>query len=528
MNRSFARDLLAGAFLAGFACALAPRPAAAVLVTWDNGGATQLWSTAANWDPDGAVSGNDATFTSVGASGTATASSIVDSTVALNSLSFLNSGTAAAQRVAIATGQTLSVTGLGAAAFNIGGTGTTASSYVVMTGSGGTGGFVVNAGGTSTVNIGAGIMSASNYQQFLDASGLSTVSITTGTLAMGNGQRNSAIVTLGATNSLTAVVMYLGGNTTTGGAQSSLLLGQSNTLVFDAANVGNGRSGGSIQFRSGLTNPTATIANRVGGGANLYLGQLDTNASGGVTGAVDFSAGTVTGTFNNLALGRGANSTAGGSSTGSYTLGAGSITGTTVYIGQGNSGSSASSTGIGVVTMTASSGTFTSTTTVIGRQTNTAAANAASGTFVQNAGTAILSTLTLGDRANTTSTGNVAATYNLAGGLLRSGTIQAGQDGSGGGTATRVFNWTSGTIQNLAGANLTIAGSNALALTLAGTASKSFTVDGGRTITLGASLSGTGGFSKDGTGTLLITGNAAHTGPTTVNSGTLRVNGSLT
>ncbi|MFM7245160.1 MAG: beta strand repeat-containing protein [Planctomycetaceae bacterium] len=528
MMVSLPRRSITGLAVAVVAGAFAGSTAPAALVTWDNGGATQLWSTTTNWDPDGAVAGNDAVFTNVGASGTATASSIVDSSVAVNSLSFLNSGTASAQRVAIANGQTLSVTGLGAAAFNIGGTGTTASSYVVMTGSGGTGSFVVNAGGTSSVTIGAGVMNASNYQQFLDASGLASVSITTGTLAMGNGQRNSAVVTLGGTNSLTTVVMHLGGNATTGGAQSSLTLGQSNTIVFDAANVGNGRSGGAIQFRSGLTNPTVTIANRVGGGANLYIGNLDTNASGGAVGSVDFSGGTVTGTFNNVQIGRGANGTAGGSSTGSVTFGAGSITGTTIYIGQGNTGSSTSATGIGVVTMTAASGTFTGVTTVIGRQPNSAGSSPGSGTFAQNGGTAVLSTLTLGDRNNTTAAGNVSATYALAGGLLRSGTIQAGQDGTGGGTATRVFNWTGGTIQNLAGANLMIAGSNALALTLGGTAAKSFTVDAGRTITLGASLTGTGGFSKDGLGTLLITGSAGHTGPTSVNSGTLRVNGSLT
>lgn len=517
------------ALVPAFAMWISGDAAVAALVTWDNGGATQLWSTAANWDPDGAIAGQDSVFTNTGASGTATVSSIVDASVAVNSLSFLNSGTASAHRLAIATGQTLSVTGLGASAFNIGGTGISASSYVVMTGTGGTGGFVVNAGGTSTVTIGNGVMNTSGYQQILDASGLATVSITTGTIAMGNGQRNSAVVTLGTANSLSALVMHIGGNTTTGGAQSSLLLGQSNSLVFDAANVGNGRSSGVLQFRSGLTNPTVTIASRVGGGANLYAGLLDTNASGGASGAIDFSAGTVTGTFNNIQLGRGANSTAGGSSTGSLTFGAGSITGTTVYVGQGSTGSSASSTGIGILTMAAGSGTFTATTTVIGRQSNTSAANAASGTFAQNGGTAVLSILTLGDRANTTASGNVSATYNLAAGILRSGTVQAGQDGSGGGTATRVFTWTGGTIQNLNGStNLTIAGSNGLTLTLGGAATKSFTVDSGRTVTVAAAITGTGGFTKDGAGTLLITGTASHTGPTTVNSGTLRVNGSLT
>ena len=49
----------------------------------------------------------------------------------------------------------------------------------------------------------------------------------------------------------------------------------------------------------------------------------------------------------------------------------------------------------------------------------------------------------------------------------------------------------------------------------------------GNTVTLATGLSGTGGLTKQGEGLLNLTGNNTYTGPTTVNAGTLKVNGSL-
>lgn len=505
----------------------------AAAIAWDNGGGDQLWSNTANWNPDSAAAANDLTFGETGKGATGTATNIVDATLSINSLSYLNTGTAATNThtTQINNGQTLTIAGTGTA-FNVG-TATSASTSVAITGSGGGGALSITGGTSANFTIGAGTNPSGSQTQFLDMSALPSFSANVGLVQIGTGARNAGSVTLGTTNSITATSIAIGNNTATGGPVSLLSLGQTNTINSDTFTIAVGRSGGTLNFRTGLTGATVVIRNRAGtGAANLNVGLTDTNASGGPTGTVDFSGGSIDAQFGTVTLGRSANGTAGGTGTGNLTFGAGTMSATAMNVGNGNTGSSATATGIGNVTMTSGAGTLTATTVTLGVQTNNnnvARLNAANGTFTQNGGTAAITNLIIGDRQNTSPSGNVTGTYNLAGGTLKAQNIQAGNNGSGGGTATRAFNWTAGTIQNLnSTTDLTIASTNGLSLTLSGAGTKTFSADSGRTITVNAPLSGSAGFTKDGSGNLTLTGNSSsYSGPTTVSAGTLLVNGSL-
>ena len=116
-----------------------------------------------------------------------------------------------------------------------------------------------------------------------------------------------------------------------------------------------------------------------------------------------------------------------------------------------------------------------------------------------------------------------ASTY-LGGTTVNAGTLQAG--------AANVFAPASAyTIAN--GATLNLAGFNQSIGSLAGAGAVTL---GAATLTTGndntsttfsGAISGTGGLTKIGTGTLLLTGISNYTGATTVNAGTLSVNGSI-
>src|SRR5690349_939471 len=74
-------------------CGMAP----AAAVTWDNGGADQLWSNATNWNPDGAVDGNDAKFTTAtGTTSATTVTNVVDASKTINSLGYNQIGISSA------------------------------------------------------------------------------------------------------------------------------------------------------------------------------------------------------------------------------------------------------------------------------------------------------------------------------------------------------------------------------------------------------------------------------------------------
>ena len=117
---------------------------------------------------------------------------------------------------------------------------------------------------------------------------------------------------------------------------------------------------------------------------------------------------------------------------------------------------------------------------------------------------------------------NAANTY-TGGTLINSGTLQLGADDRLAATgavqvasgATFDLNDNSQTIGALSGAGTVDLGSGALTTNTA--SNTEFSGD----------IGGTGTFTKGGSGTLILSGDSSYTGPTTVDGGTLKVNGSL-
>jgi len=504
--------------------AMACRPAAAAVLTWDNGGGDKLWSNSTNWNPDGAPSGNDIVFTNTGTASLGTVTNTVDASVTVNTLNYQYTGTA--QTTQILSGQTLTVGGTGVA-FNVGITGTTTFNQATSTVITGSGALAVTGGTTASFTVASGSAGGQVITR-LDMSGLGSFSANVGSFTMATKDRNAAVVLLSPSNSITALTLTVGGNSTATSTNndSFLGLGAANTFNANTINVGTVRAGGTMAFQSGVSNGTITIRDRAGtGAANLVAGSLNNSASITPSGILDFSAGTVDARLGTATIGQGASGSGVGGGNGAITLGAGVITTGTIFAGTAGSTSSAASTAVGTITMLANSGSLSATAVTLGRQTNAQPSNS-SGIINQNGGVATLNSITFVNYTGA-GTGLVSGTYNLAGGTLRSGTIQAGANSSSTGTSSRTFNWTGGTIQNLdALTNLTIAGTNGLTLTLGGTGSRSFTADSGRTITVSAAIGGTGGFSKDGQGTVVLSapsGNS-YSGTTAINAGILNIN----
>lgn len=145
------------------------------------------------------------------------------------------------------------------------------------------------------------------------------------------------------------------------------------------------------------------------------------------------------------------------------------------------------------------------------------------GTLTFGTGTIEAATVRLAD-ANfrtgiTTNAAETLGRINMNGGTFR---FQDLSKGSG----TADFNWNSGTIQNPNGADLVNQNVTVELLTVS---PHNFTVDSGRTATFAATagFTGDGSLTKNGAGTLVLSGTSNHTGATSVDAGTLLVNGSL-
>ena len=137
-------------------------------------------------------------------------------------------------------------------------------------------------------------------------------------------------------------------------------------------------------------------------------------------------------------------------------------------------------------------------------------ATPAAAAFTQSGGTVALSSLVLAQSPA------ASGTYNLNGGLL---VLSASGLTSGLGAAA--FNFGGGTFQ----AGSSFSTSVPIVLTTAG--NNAVFDSNGNVLTLAGPLSGSGGLQKIGSGVLFLTGSNTYTGPTTVNQGTLAVNGAL-
>ncbi|SKA89075.1 PEP-CTERM protein-sorting domain-containing protein [Prosthecobacter debontii] len=390
---------------------------------------------------------------------------------------------------------------------------------------------ITGAGGTLTVNgsnfqVGGGNATSASNTQTVTMSGLTNFvyNRSTGTFNVGGltdftqaSTIGAATLTLAQNNTITASSVNIGGFST--GVNSlnrgTLHLGQTNTINASTIVVGVSKTTGVLDFDTTTLNPTLKIRATDGvGRASISVAPVNSGVTDSM-GTVDLtSGGTVNSTLDALVstLSIGVNSrdgTTGKITTASFIMGGGLLDATTIILGRQAAVTGANSSGNSIATLSLHGGTIT------------------------------VGTLTLADKAATTTAQTINSTFNLYSGTLNATTIQRGAVGSGAGAnaATINFNWVDGTISNIAGANQTVSGVSAingltggLNIVLNNTGNTSGThtwnVSGSQTATIQDTviLSGAGSLTKTGTGILIYSGSNSYTGSTTVAEGVLQLN----
>jgi hypothetical protein len=457
--------------------------------TWDFGATPdQNWSSVANWSTDLSPAATAVIFGATGVTANATTvGNIVDtsytSTNSLSSLTY-NANSASWQVTQIASGQTLTVGG----AFLVGGLsgGTSTQTKTAFTGT-----------GSLVINNGSSLFSVSNNSPgsggvptaILDLSNLSTFSATVSAFNYGNGTNGSGTVYLSDNSTITATTLTGGGTGTYGswnsGITNQLVLGSATVMNVDSIAFATGRTRGTVAFRpatSGAANtgaattPSLTIRGTAGGTsrAALSIGDVSEGGAwspaGAYTSTADFSAGTVDAQLSTLTVGYGRRGLGGTNSyTGKMILAAGTgsagVDATTVIVGQqaGNSADgAATATMNGWLQITAGDVTAGSVTLA----NNTAAVLNNLNGQLDVSGTAnvhVTGNLVIGRR--TTGTNAVSAILNISGGsltidgtLAESGSNLTSTVNLSGGTldmtrgdvAVDTFNFTGGTLKNVA------------------------------------------------------------------------------
>jgi len=351
-----------------------------------------------------------------------------------------------------------------------------------------------------------------------------------------NSARTAGTITLASSNTINAksflVADGAGGNTH-GGAISTLNLGTTSNVL----NLGSNASDGAISVgysgrsRGDLNLPdNATVTIRGFGGGSTPLPQFLIALGGSsdaraFTSTVNFATGISNAIVTQMDIGTVNNTGARASAlTGVFNLGATS----------GPEGFTIGTLNLGIIKETADP------LNPLNPIADISANTTSTGTFTVNHADGVLNVTTINMCTNTildssaftkTVTGNV----NLTDGTIRATTIQLGNQtginnvtglpSPGTATTVRNFNWTTGTLENTTGANLSISG---VPITLLTTAPHTFNATGSNTITLAADapISGdTFGITKTGTGGLILNATNTQTGLTTVNSGVLTVSG---
>ena len=276
------------------AAALFALPAIAPAATWDSGSAVDdNWSTGTNWDGDVSPGATDSAIFDLTAEGGAsgdfgsvTGYSVVDANTTVQKLIFGATGAAATttHHVTLNTGVTLQVdgdanTGVDDADFimvqDLSPTFTgTISSTVTITGDAT---FRVGAAGTHTADFviarrpnSSGITDGDVYGN-LDMSGLTTfeanVDVFTAGYSGWNGAQAGFDIALADSNTINANNINLGDTYNAGGTGGNeFLLGTTNVLNADTLYVGHGKTSVTMEFNTGLTNPTLTINDTAGTG----------------------------------------------------------------------------------------------------------------------------------------------------------------------------------------------------------------------------------------------------------------------
>jgi autotransporter-associated beta strand protein len=414
------------------------------------------------------------------------------------------------------TGTTVSFSA--ASSFDLGSTSQTLANMTVADNVTGT---VKGSGGTltlGTVDFQLGSATSSSTQT-LNLSGLSTFNYTGSTRALKVGGKYnvspskagaSGVLTLAATNTITALSVGIGSDSSTY-AQTppnagTINLGKVSTINADTLTLANSRANGTLQFAA-VTNPTLALRGIAGGSSRATTVTVGNSAgpAAGISGKVDLTSNvtgfsTLDALIGTLVIGRNSRASSAGGNymqvTGSFTMGDGTLDATSITLGQVLAGFTLGGT--------------TSFTT---------------GTLSVARGTVKAATLTLGDHlsAANANSGTCSGIFTLnTGGTLAAQTIQAGAGASG---TTRTINWNDGTIKNYGtGTNLTISGLTTFALL--GTGLHAFDMDAGCTGTVNQVMSGAGSLTKLGDGTLRLTAANSCSGATVISNGTLEVSAS--
>jgi fibronectin-binding autotransporter adhesin len=310
--------------------------------------------------------------------------------------------------------------------------------------------------------------------------------------------------------SITALSFLVGDQAGTGtGGNNTFRLGETTAINANTINIGaSGRSNATLNFNTGLTAPEVTIRATNGSSrvTNWEVGRVAHFSNVSWNAIADFSGGEIDALVNNLRIG---------------------IINTTNQVNR---------QGVQNSTFTMGKGVLDVTNLVLGEQSGAYTNNTAGGTYAANGtftlnhadGLLVANSIRLAENTGnlTGGTRSISGTLNLQAGTIEAAEIRLGdQTATSPAAITRNFNFSVGTVRNLAGSDLTITN---VPINLTGTGTRIFEATTGRTITIASNavISGSGqGFTKSGAGTMVIESNGTYTGATNVNQGTLLVNG---
>ena len=366
-------------------------------------------------------------------------------------------------------------------------------------------------------NLGSGALTLSSTTLQINGSGVTlSQNITvngTSTISNANGVGLSGVLSGSGTLAKTGLgTLTLSGTNTNTGA---ITVSAGTLALSGGAAVANSTA---VTVSSGATlalNASETIGSLAGAGAvNLGANTLTTSGNASTT----FS-GAISGTGGLIKQGTGTLSLSGTNTyTGSTTLSAGSLT---LSGGAAMSDSSALSMGAGsTLNLSASEtiGSLAGTGTVsLGANTLSAGADNSSTSFSG----------ALGGTGGLTKLGSGALTLSGTNTFTGATTISAGELALSGGAALAdgsAVTVTSGALMTLASAETiaSLAGAGTVAL-----GSNTLTSSGNASTTFSGAINGSGGLTKQGSGALTLSGSNGYTGATTLNAGTLWINGSV-
>ncbi len=308
----------------------------------------------------------------------------------------------------------------------------------------------------------------------------------------GTGAANGAlgIVTLAATNTITALTMGFGDTALAGSSSNTNLLnlGQINAINANTITIGSRASsaimtlpaGGSLSLRG--TTGGASFVNL------LELGKQDNNNTPAKYHILDTSAGTLDAQIGTLAVGRIFNRM--GAEYGTFQMGNGTLLASNITLGM--FGGSNSSSYI------------------------------ASGTFSLDGGTVQVQNLNLAESISNNA-GRSYGNFVLSNGLLQVQNISRGVNNIGNGSG--VVTWVGGVISNY-DASTDLLASNVWVNLVPGN-DHNLGVGAGRTATLYTTITNSGNLVKTGDGLLVLAGSSTFNGDTVLKAGTLQLNSPL-